>query len=136
MVSTPNSPRLSAMLGGLKKDRSSSGVTPSTRSSANLLNAEKSASRSLGQFRPQSYRNREESGALSSYLDDGISEARTREETSSEYATEPSRNFNYKSNKTQKKKGILRRFGPLGLIVALIFGGGIFLTGAQSSLVP
>lgn len=136
MVSTPNSPRLSAMLGGLKKDRSSSGVTPSTRSSANLLNAEKSASRSLGQFRPQSYRNREESGALSSYLDDAISEARTREEASSEYATEPSRNFNYKSNKTQKKKGLLRRFGPLGLIVALIFGGGVFLTGAQSSLGP
>ncbi len=136
MVSTPNSPRLSAMLGGLKKGRSNSGVIPSTRSSANLLNAEKSASQSLNQFHPQSYRNREASGALSSYLDSALNEARAGEETSSDYATEQNNDFYYRPKSTQKKKGFFRRFGPLGLIFALIFGGGFFLTGVQSTLGP
>ena len=136
MVSTPNSPRLSAMLGGLKRDRQNSGVNPRTRSSANLLNAEKSASKNLGQFNPQSYRGRAKDGALSSYLDSALNEARAGEEASSEYAASDANPFNYRHQKSTKKKGFFRRFGPLGLIVAIIFGGGVFLTSVQSSLGP
>ena len=136
MVSTPNSPRLSAMLGGLKRDRQNSGVNPRTRSSANLLNAEKSASKNLGQFNPQSYRDRAKDGALSGYLDSALNEARAGEEASSEYAASDANPFNYRHQKSTKKKGFFRRFGPLGLIVAIIFGGGVFLTSVQSSLGP
>lgn len=138
MVSTPNSPRLSAMLGGLKRDRQNSGVNPRARSSANLLNAEKSASRNLDQFHPQSYRNREADGALSDYLGNALTEARAGEQASSDYAQTPTQNsfrFNH-NDSAKKKKGLLRRFGPLGLIVFILFGGGFMLTGFQSSLGP
>ncbi len=138
MVSTPNSPRLSAMLGGLKRDRQSLGVNPRTRSSANLLNAEKSASQSLNQFHPQSYRNREADGALSDYLGNALDKARAGEETSSNYSnTQPTDSFRFnRTSKSEKKKGWFRRFGPLGLIISIIFGGGFMLTGFQSTLGP
>ena len=137
MVSTPNSPRLSAMLGGLKRDRQNTGVNPRARSSANLLNAEKSASQNLDQFHPQSYRNRVENGALADYLGNALDEARAGEQTGSNYAQTPTDSFRFNRNKGEKKKkGLLRRFGPLGLIVAILFGGGFMLTGFQSSLGP
>ena len=137
MVSTPDSPRLSAMLSGLKYDRLSSGVNPRTRSSANLLNAEKSASQSLNQFNPQPYKDRLAKSAVSSYLDDAISEARAGEESSSSYANSSNQNsFRFNRTKTKKKGSIFRRFGPLTIILAIIFGGGIFFTGFQSSLGP
>lgn len=69
--------------------------------------------------------------------------ARTRETLSDSIkSSEQDQSSNYlnsvrgKNNKNGKKKGLLRRTGPVGIITALLIGGGAFFYGAQSMLGP
>ena len=124
MVSTPKNPR-SIFNRGSNSGSALNISRPQNRNIASLFDAEKNASRNLSQFNPQQYRNRE---SLASTLDDALTAARTGESTTSDFTNNVTGNKSKLEGKDKKSKSKLRRFGPLGVIVALIFGGGLFST--------
>lgn len=132
MVSTPKNPR-SIFNRGSNSGSALNISRPQNRSIASLFNAEKNASRNLSQFNPQQYRNRE---SLAGTLDDALTAARTGESTTSDFTNNVTGNKSKLEGKDKKSKSKLRRFGPLGVIVALIFGGGLFSLLSFSMLGP
>ena len=128
MVSTPKNPRFNLFRGS----NSSAALGISRPRVSSLFDAEKNASRNLSQFNPQQYRRRE---SLASELDDALTAARTGESTASDYANNVTGPKSHSKDAKAKKKG-LRRFGPLAIIIAMLFGGGTFFMLSFSTLGP
>ena len=130
MVSTPKNPRLNFNRGSTSGSALS--ISRPQNRTASLFDAEKAASRNLSQFNPQQYRTRQ---SLASSLDDALTVARSGESTTSDFTNKVTGKSKLKGE-DKNTKGAFRRFGPLGIIIGLLFGGGAFFMMTFSLLGP